>query len=303
MMPLIKHCPNPNCPHLEATGEAAEFRKDIELCSDCGTSLAFGNAASAVGQQAGHSDETEIARFVTIATFRDPHVAKLAKGRLESEGIEAFVAEEGLLEGMLNVRGEGAGLQVRETDARRATEILDSWPVKPESLWSVKGEKTVQENLQEPTQEASGEIKLAGRGTRLVAYLLDTFIVILILLPPMLMAIGLGFDYASARESYMWSFVSTVLSAFVFSIINWGLLNRNGQTIGKKALGIRIVGVDGSNLPASRILVRRYFPWYAMSALPQYVGMLYFFVDALFIFRTDRRCIHDFIGGTIVVKA
>jgi len=30
---------------------------------------------------------------------------------------------------------------------------------------------------------------------------------------------------------------------------------------------------------------------------------LYSVVDALFIFRNDRRCIHDLVAGTVVVNA
>jgi uncharacterized RDD family membrane protein YckC len=289
---LTKHCPNPSCPHLEATGEAAEFRNDIKACSDCGTPLEIGDAASAVDQQAGHSNETEIARFVTIATFRDPHVAQMAKGRLESEGIKAFVAEEGSLEGLINVRGERAGLQVRETDARRAIEILDSWPVKPEFFYEPP--QLVSAEIKRTDRAASGEITLAGRGTRLVALFLDasiTFLLVYVLLRGLMMPP----TWESPRV------MDVLLMAFVFCSINWGGLSRNGQTIGKKLMRIRIVGIDGY-LPASRILARRYFPWLVLSALP-FFGLLFAFVDALFIFRTDRRCIHDFIGGTMVVKA
>ncbi|MEA2700447.1 MAG: hypothetical protein QOI66_4718, partial [Myxococcales bacterium] len=37
-----------------------------------------------------------------------------------------------------------------------------------------------------------------------------------------------------------------------------------------------------------------------ISAIP-YLGGLYALVDALFIFRDDRRCIHDLIAGTRVI--
>ncbi len=35
------------------------------------------------------------------------------------------------------------------------------------------------------------------------------------------------------------------------------------------------------------------------------LGLIPFYslVDALFIFRSDRRCIHDLIAGTVVVKS
>jgi uncharacterized RDD family membrane protein YckC len=33
------------------------------------------------------------------------------------------------------------------------------------------------------------------------------------------------------------------------------------------------------------------------------IGWIFALVDALFIFREDRRCLHDFIAGTRVVRA
>ena len=38
-----------------------------------------------------------------------------------------------------------------------------------------------------------------------------------------------------------------------------------------------------------------------MGAVP-YLGMIFHLVDSLFIFREDRRCLHDRIAGTRVVR-
>ncbi len=65
-------------------------------------------------------------KLVTIATFNDPFSANLAKGKLESEGIECFIASEHRLG-----RSFGAGgmlgpieLQVNESDIERADKLL-----------------------------------------------------------------------------------------------------------------------------------------------------------------------------------
>ena len=65
-------------------------------------------------------------KLVTIATFNDPFSANLAKGKLESEGIECFTASEHRLG-----RSWGAGnmvgpieLQVKEPDVERADKVL-----------------------------------------------------------------------------------------------------------------------------------------------------------------------------------
>lgn len=76
-------------------------------------------------------------------------------------------------------------------------------------------------------------------------------------------------------------------------------LARDGQTLGKKAAGTRIVRVDDESNGGffTNVLMRA-----IVSSLPNIVP-LYWFVDTLFVFRADRRCIHDLIAKTKVVKA
>jgi uncharacterized RDD family membrane protein YckC len=67
-------------------------------------------------------------------------------------------------------------------------------------------------------------------------------------------------------------------------------------------LGIRVVRRDGSHCGLARIFFARYLPVTLLGAVP-FVGGLVSLVDALLIFRDDRRCLHDEIADTIVVKA
>ena len=52
----------------------------------------------------------------------------------------------------------------------------------------------------------------------------------------------------------------------------------------------------------SALLGLRYMPWHLGSNLP-FIGWLLGLVNILMIFRADRRCGHDLIAGTQVVKA
>jgi len=79
-------------------------------------------------------------------------------------------------------------------------------------------------------------------------------------------------------------------------------LYRDGQTWGKKLLGIRIVGLDGRIPGLLRLLVLRRFVGTAIAQVPL-IGPFYTIVDALFVFTHDRRCIHDLIARTRVVMA
>lgn len=75
------------------------------------------------------------------------------------------------------------------------------------------------------------------------------------------------------------------------------MVSKQGQTIGKKLLGIRIVRKDTMENGGFVVnVLKRGFLNGLLSLIPGY-----FLVDSLFIFREDRRCIHDMIAGTIVV--
>jgi hypothetical protein len=65
-------------------------------------------------------------RFVTIKTHYSPTEARLEKGRLEAEGIEAFLADEETIamDWLLNGAIGGIKLQVAEENADRALEVL-----------------------------------------------------------------------------------------------------------------------------------------------------------------------------------
>jgi hypothetical protein len=65
-------------------------------------------------------------RFVTVATFQYPIEAHLAKSKLESEGIEACIADENIvaINWLYSNAVGGVKLQVRESDAKKARNFL-----------------------------------------------------------------------------------------------------------------------------------------------------------------------------------
>ena len=77
----------------------------------------------------------------------------------------------------------------------------------------------------------------------------------------------------------------------------------DGQTVGKRQMGLRIVHfptLDLVTLGVSfgmRFLVAQGL----IGAIPG-VGPIYGLADALFVFSEDRRCLHDRIAGTLVVN-
>jgi uncharacterized RDD family membrane protein YckC len=146
---------------------------------------------------------------------------------------------------------------------------------------------------------------LAERGSRLAAVLLDglTFL-------PMGILFGIGVamaprstDAPSAPSPMMGVLMGIGgLYALGIAIYQIYLLSTRGQTLGKKWMGIKIVKLDGSNPGFVGAVLLRAFVNGLIGAIP-YLGMVYSLVDILMIFREDRRCVHDMIAGTRVVKA
>lgn len=148
--------------------------------------------------------------------------------------------------------------------------------------------------------------QLAGRWERLGASFIDGFMMLIIMMPAMWFGGYFTAVFTAAREgetvstglSLGWMAVSFIL----FALIQGYPLLRNGQTWGKKLVGIRIVDMDGDVPALAPLLVKRYLVGTLIAQVPV-LGMLYGFTDSLFVFRQDRRCIHDHIAGTQVVAA
>jgi len=146
---------------------------------------------------------------------------------------------------------------------------------------------------------------VADRGTRLGAAILDSFIFMLMVYAPVVIgAVAAG--AASQATDSVESSNAAVSAGFVLGLaglIVWGaitivLMRRNGQSIGKKATGIKVVRSDGSPASLSRLIWLRNVVNWIISIIP-----LYGFIDVLFIFGESRQCLHDKIADTIVVRA
>jgi uncharacterized RDD family membrane protein YckC len=111
-----------------------------------------------------------------------------------------------------------------------------------------------------------------------------------------------GLDVLAKAGS--WGLVAGAL-ILVLMVVNWYLLTKRGQTIGKIVAGTRVVLLDGSRAPFGRVVALRTWPIVLLQYVPllSSVGSLLTLIDVLFIFRGDRRCLHDLVAGTKVVRA
>ncbi|MEJ2694014.1 MAG: RDD family protein [Candidatus Thiodiazotropha sp.] len=161
--------------------------------------------------------------------------------------------------------------------------------------------QTPKSGLSESDGDQSHKGELATRGTRFLAVLIDG-IIGLILAIPFWLASGAWIYFREGRQlPYTYTLAAVVYGFIGFALIHYYFLNRDGQTVGKKLLKIRIIGIDGQHPGAVPLLLKRYLPMSLISLVPL-IGSLLGLIDILFIFRKDRRCVHDLIAGTKVVN-
>jgi len=72
-----------------------------------------------------HSDQFEFRNLVTVRRFRNLHEALLAKGSLESVGIDCFLFDHNLVRLFVSHFVGGIRLQVKAEDVKTALEVLN----------------------------------------------------------------------------------------------------------------------------------------------------------------------------------
>ena len=206
-----------------------------------------------------------------------------------------------------------------DDDARRAAperpsrppafRDADAFRPSPEKRPAFRGDAAFRDDMfEDPRDRAvygtslADEIKeserpLADRGTRLAARFLDGIIFsgVMIFIYS-LASLDLSSSFPGGAELII---LIVFLPLVVYQI---RLLATKGQTIGKRALKIRIVDVaDGSNPGFGRACLLRDGVFGILWMVPIF-GPPAVLGDALSIFRHDRRCLHDHLAKTVVVR-
>jgi uncharacterized RDD family membrane protein YckC len=149
--------------------------------------------------------------------------------------------------------------------------------------------------------EYRGKHVLADRSTRFVSSLADGLIGLTIGVP--LMFVLGSWEYVSTGRPAPFALLaaSNIFGFIGFTLLHGYFLKLNGQTLGKKLTGIRIADLDGGVPDFSRVLFLRYLPISIVALIPV-IGPFLPLIDVLFIFGPARRCVHDLIAGTQVLK-
>ena len=153
--------------------------------------------------------------------------------------------------------------------------------------------------------DPSATFVAADPGTRFGAAMLDGLIAAGMVYGPF-MFVFLA-SAALARSGDRTGSGSMILVGLGLALIGFGVwcwltishVKRNGQTLGKKILGIKVVRADGAPASLGRIFWLRNVINGLIGIIP-----LYALIDHVFIFFGEsRQCLHDKIADTIVVVA
>ena len=160
------------------------------------------------------------------------------------------------------------------------------------------------------------EADAASRWLRLPAAIIDGFLKTLCYLPITIPLVRLVVSEATSGEGRTFGEIRQLTGEVVnahlaqalpllglLMLAQLCLLAWRGQSIGKLVLRLRIVRKDDGGHPGvfRAFFLRGTVP-FMIEQIP-FAGFLFWVVDSCFIFRPDRRCLHDLIAGTKVVPA
>ncbi|MCE1203252.1 MAG: RDD family protein [Holophagaceae bacterium] len=151
------------------------------------------------------------------------------------------------------------------------------------------------------------DVEAATRLSRLGAAVVDGLV---LAIPGIALAILVPMALMGGRVAVMLVILGLALLFLLALLITQiVLLVKHGQTIGKRALGIRMITSDGGIPSIWRVFFLRWLPFAVVATIVQMVlkvqgiGSLIHLMDAAFIFQPTRRCLHDLFADTHVIKA
>lgn len=145
------------------------------------------------------------------------------------------------------------------------------------------------------------ELQLATRWARFFAALIDGILMLLLIWTGLYVFAGITPADIQRQATTQIQIAMTLGGYVAFFLVHGYLLAKRSQTFGKFVFKIKIVGIDDRDASFWRIILKRYLPTWLAAHIP-FVGGVLTLIDVLFIFRKDRRCLHDLIAETKVVR-
>jgi len=145
----------------------------------------------------------------------------------------------------------------------------------------------------------------AGFWIRFVAYMIDALIVTAVSVLVLGICVGaviLADESVDLEDpgGFVMGAVLLVIAALI--VINWlyeALMTSSprGATLGKMALGLRIVRFDGTQLSFGRATARHFAKAIATPAVPLFIGYI------MAAFTNRKRALHDILVDTLVIRS
>ncbi len=149
--------------------------------------------------------------------------------------------------------------------------------------------------------EAAGP-RLASRGARLAAALVDGAMIMAVVFPVGLVSGVISFDPATAKQqTLVQQLLAGALGIGAYLLIHGWTIWSSQQTVGKLLLKIKVVRQDGSPLPPGEYLLKRLGVFWLIGLIP-FGGQIIGLINPLMIFRKNQRCLHDDVAKTMVIK-
>lgn len=144
------------------------------------------------------------------------------------------------------------------------------------------------------------QYEVAGIGSRFVAALVDTVLILLLQVPLIGVLVLVASQFSALSPSAVglaWTLAILGLVSFLFL---WGYyiffeMLWNGQTPGKRWIGLRVIRLDGTPVTASEVVIRNLVR--VLDILPTAYGVG---IVTMFISENSRR-LGDLAAGTVVV--
>ncbi len=169
-----------------------------------------------------------------------------------------------------------------------------------------------------PAGTMSEHGELATKTSRLLAILIDGSIATIASIPLLFLFFGVFLISKSSASGFMnifenitayqvshpflYPLVSSAIGLLLYVIIHGYFLAKSGQSLGKKVMNIKIIRTNGELATLGHLVGFRLFIPQIIAIIP-YIGTVIALIGILLIFRESRRCLHDEIADTMVVKA
>ena len=140
---------------------------------------------------------------------------------------------------------------------------------------------------------APAKVEYVGFWKRFVAFLIDSFIVMVIVVPLMIAIYGMQYFDVQAQEAGRHALVDWLvnLALVLATLVFW---RYRGATPGKMAISAKIVDARTHAAPSTGTLIVRFFAYF-VSTLPLCLGFAWIGIDR------KKQGFHDKIAGTVVI--